>query len=89
MDTNKKGNEMKVKYYRIKLWNEKRRFFFRPLSEDSNRLFGRRINKEGQDFSYINKDGAIVDKLDLIYREAIVEIEEWKMNKHYCELESI
>ena len=87
MDTNKKGNEMRIKYYRIKLFN-KRAFYLDRITENDKFILGRKVNRFGKDNSYIRKsDGMIIDKQDMIFRDAIESITEMKMNNHYGELE--
>ena len=77
-----------MKYYKIKCKAiQRNRFYFKVIKENDLFLFGRKVNKEGDETENYMKGKTEIDTIRLIEKKLIEEMEEYTINNHYAMLE--
>lgn len=77
---------MSMRYMRMKL-HDGRVLNLHVLEETTTFYLGRAVNMKGDDKSYKNADGAMVDLQEMIFKGAIKWEKPLHYNRHYDELE--
>ena len=72
-------------YYKVTIKeNDKvKRFWAEKLMSNNLVTLYRRVNNEGDDFGYYNKEGVLVDKQDLIGNDLILKEQAGEIDKKY------
>ncbi len=76
--------KLKPAGYKRAVW-----WWFQVLSDGEDFLLGRKVNKNGEDSSYTNREGVIVDEQTLISKSTIIERKPARENLTYGYLEII